>query len=73
MCLYLVKEVKSVRYIEEYCENYLEKIFYFCLRKTGNESEAEDLAGDIRPPLSSFIFILFSYFSRLSWVYAVLQ
>jgi len=33
--------------IRDYCEEYLEKVFYFCLRKTGNEQDAEDLAGDI--------------------------
>ncbi|GHU37609.1 hypothetical protein FACS1894105_10060 [Clostridia bacterium] len=33
--------------IHEYTAEYLEKVFYFCLRKCGNVSEAEDLAGDI--------------------------
>ncbi len=28
-------------------ENYAEKIFYFCLKKTGNAHEAEDLTSDI--------------------------
>lgn len=28
-------------------EEYLNKLFYFCLKKTGNTSEAEDLASDI--------------------------
>lgn len=30
-----------------YCEQYLEKVFYFCLRKTGNEHDAEELAAEI--------------------------
>ena len=30
-----------------YAEQYMEKIFYFCLKKTGNEYEAEDLTSDI--------------------------
>ena len=34
-------------YIEEYCKNYLEKIFYFGLRKTGNEADADELASNI--------------------------
>lgn len=34
-------------YIREYTGQYLEKIFYFCLKKTGNQQEAEDLASDI--------------------------
>lgn len=35
------------RLINEFAESYLEKIFYFCLRKTGNSTEAEDLSQDI--------------------------
>lgn len=34
-------------YIREYTRQYMEKIFYFCLKKTGNQQEAEDLASDI--------------------------
>ena len=30
-----------------YAEEFLEKVFYFCVRKTGNITEAEDLASDI--------------------------
>ena len=33
--------------INEFIENYMEKIFYFCLKKTGNHIEAEDLTQDI--------------------------
>lgn len=33
--------------ITEFTENYMEKLFYFCLRKTGNSFEAEDLTSDI--------------------------
>lgn len=32
---------------ETYCEQFLEKVFYFSLRKTGNEHDAEELAGEI--------------------------
>ena len=32
---------------ETYCTDYLEKIFYYALKKTGNEADAGDLAGDI--------------------------
>ena len=35
------------RLISEFTENYMEKLFYFCLKKTGNSHEAEDLASDI--------------------------
>ncbi len=33
--------------IREFAENYMEKIFYFCLKKTGSNFEAEDLTQDI--------------------------
>ena len=33
--------------INEFTENYMEKLFYFCLKKTGNNVEAEDLTQDI--------------------------
>lgn len=33
--------------IEEYTSEYMEKVFYFCIKKTGNRHEAEDLAQDI--------------------------
>ncbi|MBQ8496501.1 MAG: RNA polymerase sigma factor [Clostridia bacterium] len=33
--------------ISEFTKNYVEKLFYFCLKKTGDSYEAEDLASDI--------------------------
>ena len=33
--------------ITEFTENYMEKLFYFCLKKTGSSTEAEDLTQDI--------------------------
>ena len=33
--------------IKEFAENYMEKLFYFCLKKTGSNTEAEDLTQDI--------------------------
>ena len=33
--------------IREFSENYMEKLFYFCLKKTGSHVEAEDLTQDI--------------------------
>ena len=35
------------RLINEFAENYMEKLFYFCLKKTGDNIEAEDLTQDI--------------------------
>ena len=34
-------------YAELFAKEYLGSIFYYCLRKTGNEAEAEELASDI--------------------------
>ena len=34
------------RLIHEFAENYMGKLFYFCLRKTGDPNEAEDLTQD---------------------------
>ena len=33
--------------IREFTENHMEKLFYFCLKKTGNNTDAEDLTQDI--------------------------
>jgi RNA polymerase sigma factor (sigma-70 family) len=33
--------------MQDFVENYMEKIFYYCLKKTGNSSKAEDLTQDI--------------------------
>ena len=33
--------------INEFAENYMEKLFYFCLKKTGSHIEAEDLTQDV--------------------------
>lgn len=35
------------RLCAEFAEHYMEKLFYFCLKKTGKSSEAEDLVQDI--------------------------
>ncbi|MDE6516749.1 MAG: sigma-70 family RNA polymerase sigma factor, partial [Acetatifactor sp.] len=35
------------RLIAEFAGNYMEKLFYFCLKKTGSSTEAEDLTQDI--------------------------
>lgn len=35
------------RLVSEFAENYMEKLFYFCLKKTGRGVEAEDLTQDI--------------------------
>ena len=40
-------EVDRLRLRDLFVSDYLEKLFYFCLKKTGNAHEAEDLASDI--------------------------
>ena len=35
------------RLMEIYSRDYMEKVFYFCLRRTGDAYEAEDLTSDI--------------------------
>ena len=41
------KMTTSERLINEFAENYVEKLFYFCLKKTGNKEDAEELTQDI--------------------------
>lgn len=38
---------ETKRLIDKFTDEYTEKLFYFCLKKTGNSVEAEDLASDI--------------------------
>lgn len=44
-----MQEAKVIceRLTHEFTEEYMEKLFYFCLKKTGNHTEAEDLTQDI--------------------------
>ncbi len=39
--------IMTEKLITEFTENYMEKLFYFCLKKTGSIVEAEDLTQDI--------------------------
>ena len=32
---------------KEFTENHMQKLFYFCLKKTGSTADAEDLTQDI--------------------------
>lgn len=43
-----VSEVGAEAYAREefFCREYLDRLYYFCLRKTGSTVEAEDLAGE---------------------------
>jgi len=44
-----MQESKTMRdrLIHDFTDNYMEKLFYFCLKKTGSRTEAEDLTQDI--------------------------
>ncbi len=44
-----MQETKVIRdsLTQEFTESYMEKLFYFCLKKTGSQVEAEDLTQDI--------------------------
>ncbi|MBQ9779982.1 MAG: sigma-70 family RNA polymerase sigma factor [Clostridia bacterium] len=42
-----MNESRNHGLMQDVAEAYMEKIFYFCLRKTGNQHEAEDLTADI--------------------------
>lgn len=44
-----MEEIKQTKdnLIGDFTENYMEKLFYFCLKKTSNHVEAEDLTQDI--------------------------
>ena len=35
------------KFVQDFVDNYMEKIFYFCLKKTNNRLDAEDLTQDI--------------------------
>jgi len=43
----MTDSLNKKRRIDEFTANYTEKLFYFCLKKTGDSYEAEDLASDI--------------------------
>ncbi|MGN1347220.1 MAG: RNA polymerase sigma factor, partial [Eubacteriales bacterium] len=43
----LMQSPVAERLMAEYISDYMEKIFYFCLKKCGNTTSAEDLSSDI--------------------------
>lgn len=56
---------------DAYCAEYLDKVFYFCLRKTGNEHDAEELAGEISCEVLSALKRGTQPESFPAWVWAV--
>ncbi|MBQ4574083.1 MAG: sigma-70 family RNA polymerase sigma factor [Clostridia bacterium] len=56
---------------EEYCEKCLAEVFYYCLRKTGNEQDAEELAAEISLEIISSICRGYSPEQISAWVWTV--
>ncbi len=57
--------------IKEYCEKYLEKVFYFALKKTGNEHDANELASNISYEIISALNRGIAPNSMDAWIWAV--
>lgn len=59
------------RLAEEYARDYMGKIFYFCLRKTGDSHEAEDLASDITLQILTALHEGVEILSFPAWVWQI--
>ncbi|MBR5365599.1 MAG: sigma-70 family RNA polymerase sigma factor [Clostridia bacterium] len=57
--------------LETYCEEYLGKVFYFALKKTGNADDADDLASDVSLAVVSALRGGFEPGNFDAWVWAV--
>ncbi len=60
-----------MNYTEIFAQEYFGKIFYFCLKKTGNEQDAEELASDIGYEVISSLKKGASPERFSAWVWAV--
>ena len=62
----------TAAYSELFAGEYLAPVFYFCLKKTGDHAEAEELASDISlAVLGNAAFVLFDIaISKLIVLYA---
>ena len=59
------------RLAEEYARDYMGKIFYYCLRKTGDSHEAEDLASDITLQILTALHEGVEILSFPAWVWQI--
>ena len=59
------------RLAEEYAREYMGKIFYYCLRKTGDSHEAEDLASDITFQILTALHEGVEILSFPAWVWQI--
>lgn len=57
--------------VEKYTEEFLEKIFYFCLKKCSNPTQAEDLASEINCSVLNALDRDFIPRNFYAWVWAV--
>lgn len=64
-------EIDRLKLRDVYVSEYLEKLFYFCLKKTGNAQEAEDLASDISLNVLSALDAGAKIDSFQAWVWRV--
>ncbi len=56
---------------DEYCEACLAKVFYYCLRKTGSEQDAEELAAEISLEVISTLHRGYQPEQLSAWVWIV--
>lgn len=64
-------DTESKRLAEEYARDYMGKVFYFCLRKTGDSHEAEDLASDITLQILTALHEGVEILSFPAWVWQI--
>jgi RNA polymerase sigma-70 factor (ECF subfamily) len=57
--------------IQKYVDDFLEKVFYFCVKRCGNPARAEDLASDINLNILSALSGEFVPQNFHAWVWAV--
>lgn len=64
-------DTEQNRLAEEYARDYMGKIFYYCLRKTGDSHEAEDLASDITFQILTALHEGVEILSFPAWVWQI--
>ena len=64
-------DTDRARLAEEYARDYMGKIFYYCLRKTGDSHEAEDLASDITFQILTALHEGVEILSFPAWVWQI--
>ncbi len=64
-------DTENKRLAEIYGQEYMGKIFYYCLRKTGDSHEAEDLASDITFQVLTALHEGLEILSFTAWVWQI--